>query len=201
MSLVLAESVVAVPHGVVDDRRGTWAMLLFILSEATLFLMLFFSYYYLRHVARGPWPAEPPKLRLALIMLGVLLTSSGALHAGERAERAGRTAAARLAVLATIGLGLAFITRQVFEYRDHLKTLRPSTDAYGSIFYTMTSFHAAHVVLGLLMLAYVLVLPEIGPGRKPPHRPLHNVSLYWHFVDAVWLLIVALIYVAPNIWR
>ncbi len=201
MSLALAETDVRVPHDVIDHRRGTWAMLLFILSEATLFLILFFSYYYLRHVSRGPFPSEPPKLTLAFVMLGVLVTSSVVLHLGERAERAGRTAAARLAIVGTILLGVSFLTLQAFEYRDHLKTLRPDTDAYGSIFYTMTSFHAAHLLLGLLMLAYVAVLPEIGPGRRPPHRPLHNVSLYWHFVDAVWLVIVLLIYVAPNIRR
>jgi heme/copper-type cytochrome/quinol oxidase subunit 3 len=79
--------------------------------------------------------------------------------------------------------------------------LKPTTDAYGSIFYTITSLHGAHVALGLLMLLYVLVLPQIGPGQKPPHRSLHNASLYWHFVDAVWLFIVALLYVAPNLTR
>ena len=189
------------PHGVIDDRRGTWAMTMFIATEATLFVMLFFTYYYLGHVSRGPWPPEPPKLTFALIMLAVLLASSVVLYAGERAEQAGHTGRARGAVGLTILLGLAFITLQVFEYRDHLKTLKPTTDAYGSIFYTITSFHGAHLVLGLLMLAYVLLLPQIGSGVKPPHRPLHNASLYWHFVDVVWLLIVALLYIVPNIRR
>jgi heme/copper-type cytochrome/quinol oxidase subunit 3 len=190
-----------IPHDVIDDRRGTWGMLLFIATEATLFLILFFSYYYLAHLSRGPWPPEPPKLMLALIMLGVLLISSGVLHWGERAEKAGRKAAAKLAVAATVILGLGFLTLQVFEYREHLKTLKPTTDAYGSIFYTITSFHAAHLILGLLMLCYVFALPEIGPNRKPPHRALHNAGLYWHFVDLIWLIVVLLLYVVPNIRR
>jgi heme/copper-type cytochrome/quinol oxidase subunit 3 len=198
----VAESVaVRMPHGVIDVRRGSWAMVMFILTEATLFAMLFFSYYYLGHVSRGPWPPEPPKLTLALAMLVVLLASSAVLHAGELAERAGRTGRARVAVLVTVLMGVAFLVLQALEYREHLKTLKPTTDAYGSIFYTITSFHGAHLVLGLLMLLYLLVLPEIGPGQKPPHRPLHNVSLYWHFVDLVWLLIVALLYVAPHLER
>jgi len=176
-------------------------MVMFIATEATLFLMLFFAYYYLGHVSRGPWPAEPPKLTLALIMLGVLATSSVVLHAGERAERAGHPGRARGAVAVTVALGLGFLVLQVLEYRDHLRTLTPTTDAYGSIFYTITSFHGAHLAFGLLMLLYVLLLPELGPGRKPPHRALHNASLYWHFVDAVWLLIVALLYVAPHVKR
>jgi heme/copper-type cytochrome/quinol oxidase subunit 3 len=198
---VVAAPRVSMPHGVIDDRRGTWAMVMFIATEATLFAFLFFTYYYLGRVSRAPWPPEPPKLMFALIMLVVLLTSSAVLHAGERAERKGRTGRARGAVAVTILLGLVFIALQTFEYADHLKTLKPTTDAYGSIFYTITSLHGAHLVLGLLMLGYVLLLPQMGPGEKPPHRALHNASLYWHFVDFVWLIIVALLYVAPNITR
>jgi len=201
MTTIAEGARVAMPHGVIDDRRGTWAMAMFIATEASLFVMLFFTYYYLRHVSRGPWPPEAPKMRLALIMLVVLLASSVVLHAGERAEKEGRKGTARLLVGATILMGVGFLVLQAVEYRNHLKTLLPTTDAYGSIFYTITSFHGAHLVLGVLMLVYVLALPEMGPNTKPPHRSLHNVSLYWHFVDFVWLLIVGLLYLAPNITR
>lgn len=201
MTTVAEGAAVRMPHGVIDVRRGSWAMGMFILTEASLFAMLFFSYYYLGHVSRGPWPSEPPKLTLALVMLLVLLGSSAVLHAGELAEQAGRTGRARFAVAITVVMGVGFLVLQTLEYREHLKTLTPTTDAYGSIFYTITSLHGAHLVLGLLMLVYVLVLPEIGPAQKPPHRSLHNASLYWHFVDFVWLIIVALLYVAPNLRR
>ena len=201
MNAVTTAALPTIPHGIVDDRRGTWGMLLFIVTEACLFVMLFFTYFYLGHVSRGPWPPEPPKLKLALLMLAVLLASSAVLHWGERAERRGRAGVAKLAIVGTILMGLGFIWLQALEYRDHLRTLTPRTNAYGSIFYTLTSVHAAHVVLGLLMLAYVLVLPEIGPSQKPPHRALHNAALYWHFVDLVWLVIVGLVYVMPNLGR
>jgi heme/copper-type cytochrome/quinol oxidase subunit 3 len=193
------EPTVRIPHHVVDDRRGTWGMLLFILSEACLFVLLFFSYFYLAHVSRGAWPPEQPKVTLALVMLVILLTSSASLYWGERAERNGATMQARAGVLVTVILGIAFVILQVFEYREHLKTLLPTSNAYGSIFYTITSFHAAHLGLGLLMLVYVLALPDIGSGHKPPHRPLANAALYWHFVDAVWVVIVALLYVGPAV--
>jgi heme/copper-type cytochrome/quinol oxidase subunit 3 len=201
MTTMVEGAAVRMPHGVVDARRGSWAMAMFILTEATLFVMLFFAYYYLGHVARGPWPTEPPKYALALVMLAVLLGSSAVLHAGERAERAGRRGLARGFVGLTALMGAGFVVLQVLEYREHLKTLTPRTNAYGSIFYTITGVHGAHLVLGLLMLAYVLALPEIGPAEKPPHRALHNASLYWHFVDLVWVLIVALLYLAPNFRR
>jgi cytochrome c oxidase subunit 3/cytochrome c oxidase subunit I+III len=194
-----APSHLAIPRGIIDDRRGTWGMLLFIVTEACLFVLLFFSYFYLGHLWRGSWPPEPPKLTLALTMLIVLLASSVTLHWGEQAEGRGATSSARLAVGSTVVLGAVFIALQALEYRDHLKTLRPTSNAYGSIFYTITGFHGLHLVLGLLMLVYVLVLPEIGPARKPPHRSLTNAALYWHFVDAVWVVIVAILYVAPNL--
>src|SRR4051812_44241581 len=90
------------PHGVLDQGRGTWAMGMFIATEATLFVFLFFSYYYLGHFSRNPWPTEPPKLTMALIMLVVLVTSSVVLHAGERAERQGNQRRPRVAVAVTI---------------------------------------------------------------------------------------------------
>lgn len=199
MTTVALEPIVDVPASVVDHRRGSQAMLMFIVTEAMLFLMFFFAYYYLGHGAPA-WPTELPKLTLALIMLAVLLSSSVVLHAGERAVKGGRFQQAKIWTAVTVMLGLAFLTLQVFEYRDHLKTLKPTTNAYGSLFYTITSFHAAHVVLGVLMLSYVLLLPPVHLGRadKPPHDCLHNAAMYWHFVDAVWLLIVGLLYVAPH---
>lgn len=184
---------------VLEDRRGTWAMALAIASEAALFLCLFFAYFYL---AKGGWrwlAEEPPKLTLAIVMLIVLLASSAVLFWGEEQVKAGRTAMARLSLAITILLGLAFLVLSTFDYKEHLQKLTPQTDAYGSIFYTITSFHLAHLIVGLILLAYVLLLPHLEPVNKPPHCPLHNASLYWHFVDVVWIFIVAFLYVAPNI--
>lgn len=194
----MSTATLATPPLAPDDRRGSMGMLLFILTEAFLFLMLFFSYYYLG--ADEPrWPApEPPALRFALPMLALLLASSIVLQWGGKRLSSGAFLAARVAVSLTIVLGLAFLVLQYFEYGERLRTLTPRTNAYGSIFYTLTGVHAAHVVLGLFMLGYVLPL-RFEPAERPPHRPLGNVALYWHFVDLVWVVIVALLYVAPNL--
>jgi cytochrome c oxidase subunit 3/cytochrome c oxidase subunit I+III len=133
-------------------------------------------------------------------MLAVLLTSSVVLHVGELAAKKGRGGAARAAVLLTVLLGAVFLAIQAQEYAEKLTRLRPSTNAYGSIFYAMTGIHGLHVALGLLMLIYVLLLPELDSPR-PPHRALHNAALYWHFVDAVWVLLVAVLYVLPHVTR
>lgn len=200
MSTVVVPYERSTPTTVVDHRRGSQAMVMFIITEAMLFLMFFFSYYYLGHTAPR-WPTELPKLTLALVMLVLLLSSSVVLYTGEQAGKNGQFARAKLWTGVTVLMGIVFLVLQVFEYREHLKTLRPTDNAYGSIFYTITSFHAAHLVLGLLMLVYVLLLPlpHVGKAEKPPHDTLHAAALYWHFVDAVWVFIVGLLYVAPHL--
>lgn len=184
-----------------DDRRGTAGMTMFIATEAALFVMLFFAYFYLGRY-EPLWPlAEPPKLELSSIMLAVLLASSVVLHVGERLSVRGQQASARVAVLGTILLGLTFLVLQFFEYRDRLHTLSPSTNAYGSIFYTMTGLHAVHLGFGICVLGYVLSLPRLEHSDRSPYRALHNASLYWHFVDAIWVLIMIFLYYLPNLQR
>jgi len=184
-----------------DDRRGSVGMLMFILTEASLFVMLFFSYFYLGR-NHPLWPPDPPPaLTLPLSMLAVLLTSSVVLHLGERGLQRGARGLARPAVAVTILLGLAFLALQALEYANKSQMLLPTTNAYGSIFYAITGVHGLHVVVGLLMLGYVLVLPALEPTARPPHQPLRVVSMYWHFVDLVWVCIVALVYVLPHIDR
>jgi len=185
---------------VVDDGRGTFGMVLFITTEATLFLMLFVAYYY-THTS-GRWEHEqPPKLHYAIVMLIVLLTSSGVLHWGEKKVKQARRAAGRFALLGTILLGLGFLVLTFFEFRETLQHVTPTTDAYGSTFFTLVSLHAAHVVVGLSMLIWVLILPQWEPTRETPHRPYHNAAMYWHFVDTVWVFLVALLYIVPNIYN
>jgi heme/copper-type cytochrome/quinol oxidase subunit 3 len=181
-----------------DDRRGTGGMVLFIATEAALFVVLFFAYFYLAH-GHEHWVSAPPKVGPALIMLAVFILSSIVLFWGERRLRRGNERAARTSLYITILLGVGFIILQMFEYRDRLREIKPTSDAYGSMFYTITSIHGAHVVLGLLMLGYVALLPRLEPAPIPPHRPMYNVALYWHFVHAVWIVIVLALYVLPNV--
>lgn len=182
-----------------DDNRGTWAIALTIATEATLFVCLFASYFYLEN-NKNRWAIdEPPKLHYAFIMLAVLLSSSVVLHWGEKQVKKQNYRTGRIAMGITILMGLGFLALSALEYLDHWKELTPYSDSYGSIFYTIVSIHAAHVIVGLIILIYTLILPRYGPALKSPYRPYHVASLYWHFVDFVWIFIVGLLYVMPNV--
>jgi heme/copper-type cytochrome/quinol oxidase subunit 3 len=182
-----------------DDNRGTWAIWLMIATEGGLFVCLFASYFYLAN-NKDRWAIDkPPRLHYALIMLAVLITSSFVLHWGERQLKLRRYAAARAALVVTIVMGLGFLAISAAEYLESWKELTPYSDSYGSIHYTIISFHAAHVIVGLLILIYTLALPRYSPALRSPYRAYHVAALYWHFVDVVWIFVVGLLFVMPNL--
>ncbi len=181
-----------------DDGRGTFGIWLVIATEAALFLSLFSAYFLIGNTKNRWLIDQPPRITYALILLAILVCSSVVLMWGERLLKQRRYGAARGAMAATVVMGLGFLTLQAFEYIDHWKSLTPYSDSYGSIFYTITTFHAAHVIVGLLILGYVLCLPRVSHNTETPYRPYHVASLYWHFVDVVWFFVVVILYLIPN---
>ena len=127
-------------HDVPVDGRGRsaagwWGMVLAVVTEASLFLNLLFSYFYVAVQSSG-WPPDgPPELKLALPNTILLLASSLTMWWGERGIRRGRRAQLLLGALATFVLGTAFIAIQAIEYENHRFT--PQTDVYGSLFFTI----------------------------------------------------------------
>ncbi len=185
----------------VDQNRGIYGMGCVIATEFMLFVAMFGAYYYLGS-NKDRWADHVgPKYWLALLLMAILLASSAVLAWGETQVKAQRFVAARVACWITIAIGIGFLALQAFEYRVEWKSETPYSDSYGSIFYSITTLHALHVVAGLLMLMFIGVMPRYGWTRRTPHRPYTTVALYWHFVDAVWVLIVLLLYIVPNIQR
>jgi heme/copper-type cytochrome/quinol oxidase subunit 3 len=175
---------------------GTWAVWLTIVTEALLFVSLFFAYFYVGH-GREHWPPHPPARETALILLAILALSSVTAELAKYALVRGRARAARLGVVVTLVLGLGFLALQGNELRGRLSEVEPTTDAYGSLFFAITGFHGLHVAVGALMLAWLACLPRLTSDDSP-HRPLDNVVLYWHFVDAVWACVVLVLYLLPG---
>jgi cytochrome c oxidase subunit III len=183
----------------IDQSRGWYGMWCVIATEFMLFVCMFGAYYYLG-TTKDRWAEElPPHLKYPIILLVILLASSLVLKWGEERAKVGSFGAARLAVWFTVLLGFVFLLLQTVEYISHWKDLTPYSDSYGSIFYAITTLHALHVIAGLLMLCFVGILPRYGSTIGTPHRVYSTVALYWHFVDVVWILIVALLYIVPNV--
>jgi heme/copper-type cytochrome/quinol oxidase subunit 3 len=182
----------------IDQSRGITAVWFLIATETTLFACMFGAYYYLG-ANTNRWAVEKaPNLAYPLVLLVILLASSVVIHWGEGQVEREQYGRARAAAWTTVAMGLVFLYLQTQEYITDWKQVTPDTDSYGSILYTLTSLHAAHVIVGVLLLMYLGVLPQYGKARQSPHQPYQVISRYWHFVDAMWVLIVTLLFVIPQ---
>jgi heme/copper-type cytochrome/quinol oxidase subunit 3 len=179
-----------------ERTTGWWGMILVIFTEGTLFAVLLLSYAYLRFSATPAWPPpgiEAPTLKLPVVMTIVLVSSSLPMQLAVHASRAGRAGRARLLLGIGILMGAAFLVMQIIEYHTKLAKFRPTTNSYGSLFFTITGFHGIHVIVGLLISLWALLLGcrrLSGAG----HRTVENAVLYWHFVDLVWVAVFSIIY-------
>lgn len=183
----------------VYEEGGRSALLgvgLFILTEAVLFATLFAAYFAIRHHHSGPWapPAgeqmEVTPLPLALTV--VLLTSSATLQWAaasiRRGDRQGLVAGLALTAL----LGGLFLLGQGREFATLGFT--PQSGIYGATFYILTGFHGAHVLGGVVFLLVLLARSLLGQFSPSHHTAVEAGSLYWHFVDAVWLGLFTILY-------
>ena len=179
------------------SNPGRWAMLLIIATEAMLFVYLLFAYYYLGSMAPGEFPSGgPPELKLVVPNTIILLVSSGTMYWAERGIRAGSQMRLRVGMLLTLLLGIVFLVIQGIEYSH--KKFALQTNAYGGLFFTITGFHGAHVLIGLLLNVVVQVYAWRGWFTERRHLAVSNVATYWHFVDAVWLVVFFSLYITPR---
>ncbi|MBF0272695.1 MAG: heme-copper oxidase subunit III [Magnetococcales bacterium] len=172
------------------------ALPIFIVSEVFIFLGLFISYWTMRLSAGPNWPpaGTPTEMNLVLpiIMTVILVASSLTYHVAEEKMSHNDIGGFRLWVFISIVLGGIFLACTVYEY-SHLFHLnfKPSTNAYSTAFYSITGFHASHVVVGLGSFLTVLIAALAGRTNK---YLTFCVGLYWHFVDVVWFFVVSQIY-------
>jgi heme/copper-type cytochrome/quinol oxidase subunit 3 len=181
---------------------GWWAMLFVIATEATLFAVLLASYFYFRFKTPGTWPPDgiaDPKLLKPAVMTVFLMTSSVTVWLAERGARRDDMRVLRLGLLATFALGFGFLALQALEYHELLREIHPSTDAYASTFFTLTSLHGAHVVVGLLLLGWTQFFAWRGAYRSEEHVAVQVSGLYWHFVHVVWLFLFLALYLSPRL--
>jgi len=182
---------------------GWWGMVGLIGTEAMLFALLIACYFYLRFRSGPTWPPDgisDPKLRVPLIMTVILWSSSIPVHRADRAIREGDVSRLKRGLAAGFVLGATFlIITFALEWPDAHDEFGPTTNVYGSLFFTITGFHAAHVLVGLLISSWVLTRAWQGAFDESRHLSVQNFAMYWHFVDIVWAFVLATIYLSPQL--
>ncbi|MEA2348140.1 MAG: cytochrome c oxidase subunit [Thermoleophilaceae bacterium] len=170
-------------------------MYLFIISEIMLFGAFFTAYFFIRVVTGDAWPAE--NMHLPVLVAGVntaiLVSSSFTMHwALESAKHENRNGL-KAGLLTTFLLGLTFLTIQINEY-VHIG-FSPADNAQGSIFYSLTGLHGAHVFVGLTLLAFATRRAFKGHFTAKEHRGVEVPGIYWHFVDVMWIVVYTAVYI------
>ena len=175
--------------------RGVVAVICLIVTESSLFMIFVVAYlFYIGKSLSGPYPSDV--LSTPVIATICLLSSSLTIVLAERDFERANTGGFRLWWAGTIVLGAVFLALTAAEW-SHLITgrgLTISANLFGTTFYSLVGLHASHVIVGLTLLALALILFLRGHVR-PEHGPrLKLISWYWHFVDAVWVVVFTVIY-------
>jgi cytochrome c oxidase subunit III len=171
-------------------------MLLFIASEVMFFGGLFATYFNARaSVEPGAW--HPPEgghldLPLAAVLTAILVASSFTMQFGVWAIRRGDTGKLKMWTAITLGLGVLFLAGQLYDYSQ--LGFGIADGVFGTVFYTLTGFHGAHVFGGAVGLTIVLARAMRGQFSAKNHVAVEAVSMYWHFVDVVWIGVFSTIY-------
>ncbi len=187
-------------HGPPEANRSSrvepqlLGMLLFIISEVMVFGAFFTAYFFLRVVGGAEWPAEGdhlPKL-IAGVNTAILLSSSLTVHWALEGAKHNNRFALKAGILTTFLLGTTFLFVQINEY-VHIG-FSPQDHAQGTIFYGLTGLHGAHVFIGLTLLLFTTIRAFRGHFTPAEHRGVEVPGIYWHFVDVMWVIVYATVY-------
>ena len=181
-------------HGAGSLRFG---MLLFLGTELATFGAGFVYFFFIRV---GEWPpGELPHLLSSLVLINTafLVASSFTVHFAEVSLRKNNRKGFLGLLGVTLLLGIIFIGGQVFEYYTFIieEGFTLTDGIFASAFFSLTGLHGLHVTLGAILLGIVFVRGLAGQYSAERHTSVSTVSMYWHFVDVVWLFLVVVLYV------
>jgi cytochrome c oxidase subunit 3 len=183
-------------------------MYIFLASEVMFFGSLFAMYFYL-FGSHFQWPPPAPSSDFYVnwypipVVNTVLLLSSGVTcHFGLEAMRHSKRSRFFFLWVATILLGLAFEFGQLYEFVNAIgRGLTLQANSFASAFFIMTGFHGAHVLGGLVLLTLILYRASRGQFSPTHHVGVAAVTLYWHFVDVVWIFLFIILYLGVTYFR
>jgi len=191
---------VALPHEQIGEwkqpSRGIVGMACLVIAESAIFIIFVVAYlFYIGKSLTGPTPREV--LDIPWFASICLLSSSITIHFAVHDLRLNRLGRFSSWLAATVLLGGIFLVATALEWYDLIYhyglTIR--TNLFGTTFYSLVGLHASHVIIGLLMLSLTLVFAFMGRVNEHHAERLEVVSIYWHFVDAVWVVVFTVVYI------
>ena len=176
--------------------RGKVGMACLIFAESAIFTIFVVAYlFYIGKSLTGPTPREV--LETPIFYTICLLSSSLTIHFAAKFLERGRRGAFLLLWLLTITLGGLFLYGTGVEWHrliyEHGLTI--STNLFGTTYYSLVGLHASHVIAGLSMLSIVLIFGLAGRVGPEHSGRVDVLSMYWHFVDVVWVVVFTVVYV------
>ena len=171
-------------------------MICLIVAEAAIFIIFFVSYvFYMGKSLTGPYPAQV--LELPIFSTVCLLSSSFTVHFAVAALRRNNLRNCAIGLASTVLLGSLFLlsTAREWYHLIHDDGLTIRTNLFGSTFYSLVGLHATHVLVGLIMLCVALGISLAGRLKEVHSERLEVLSLYWHFVDGIWVAVFLVVYV------
>jgi cytochrome c oxidase subunit 3/cytochrome o ubiquinol oxidase subunit 3 len=176
--------------------RGRVGMFSLIAAEAAIFTIFVVAYlFYIGKSLAGPLPKDV--LSVPIFFTICLLSSSLTIHLAAKALRRGSVRGFGTWLFATMALGAAFMYGTATEwyrliYHDGLTI---STNLFGTTYYSLVGLHGFHVVMGLLALTSVMAFAVLGAVKQEHAERIDVLSLYWHFVDVVWIVVFTVVYI------
>ena len=177
-------------------NRGKVAMACLIIAESAIFTIFVVAYlFYVGKSLTGPTPREV--LETPIFFTVCLLSSSLTIHLASRLLERGKRGAFLGLWFLTVVLGGLFLfgTGQEWHRLIYERGLTISTNLFGTTYYSLVGLHATHVTVGLLMLGIVLLFALAGRVGREQSARVDVLSMYWHFVDAVWVVVFTVVYV------
>ncbi|MDE3108484.1 MAG: heme-copper oxidase subunit III [Acidobacteriota bacterium] len=173
-------------------RVGMWCL---ITAESAIFLIFVIAYLvYMGTSLDGPTPKQI--LTVPVITTICLLSSSATMHWATSALRRGKLALFRLFWFVTLMLGTIFLVGTGREWHRFIyqENFTIHTNLFGTTFYSLVGLHASHVAVGLIALATVMILALFGKVKQEHSERCEILAMYWHFVDAVWVVVFTVVY-------
>ena len=180
-----------VAHERASRPLGWWGTAILVATEATLFGTIFGTYYYLRFrsVQWPPHGIPPPSVTVPLVLTAALVLTSIPMQAAFNAARDGRLRAMRVALVVALVVQSGYLAMQIQLFSDDLHKFKPQESAYASIYYVMLGAHHAHVLVGIVLVAWVLLRTTWGLTSYRLTL-LQSTAFYWHFVNVLALCVV-----------